>query len=331
MSETPAAAARPTSYDTVHVVTADCRAALLDELAHRGSRVVDERSGLVFSRAMPGIAAWARNSWLAPAEYRIDSISSAARLLRSIQRNWHLHSVSHHRRAHLIEDKLPPLRGKPRHFPLTVPTAPLGGFALLDRDRLLASPVCSSAFADGVPLFHEDRQGPPNRAYLKLWEALTLARDVPAPGQLCLDLGAAPGGWSWVLARLGADVLAVDRTALAPELMADKHVALRRGDAFGIRLADLDRPPDWLLSDVIAYPERLLELAQYWCAACPHAGVIITVKCQGTVDAALMDRFLDIERGRLLHLAANKHELTFFRLPDGGPPEAARRLTQPAG
>lgn len=322
-SETPTAL--PIDYDTVHLGAEGHREALIGELVHRGSRVIDEIGSLLFTHGAPGPAAWAQNSWLAPTEYHVRSIGEAARLLSSIQRNWHLHSISHHRRARLIADKLPPIRFKPLAFPARVPSSPLGAFALLDRDRLLASPVCTSAFADGRPIFAEDREGPPNRAYLKLWEALTLARRQPGPGDVCLDLGASPGGWTWVLDQLGANVIAVDRADLTPEITASSRVTTHRGDAFSLTLEELDRRPDWILSDVIAYPARLFALADYWCRACPQAGVIITVKCQGAVDPAEIDRFLGISNARLRHLAANKHELTFFRLPDGGPPEGVSR------
>jgi integrase len=47
----------------------------------------------------------------------------------------------------------------------------------------------------------------PSRAYLKLWELFTLIGEHPRPGELCLDLGSSPGGWTWVLQRLGARVV----------------------------------------------------------------------------------------------------------------------------
>ena len=121
-SETPAAL--PIEYDTVHLAAEGHREALVAELVHRGSHIVDQTDALVFTRGAAGPAAWAQNSWLQPAEYRMRSIGEAARLLSSIQRNWHLHSISHHRRAQLIADKLPPIRFKPLAFPARVPAAP---------------------------------------------------------------------------------------------------------------------------------------------------------------------------------------------------------------
>ncbi|RJS94110.1 SAM-dependent methyltransferase [Salinisphaera sp. Q1T1-3] len=312
-------------YDTVHVAAADHRDALIDELVHRGSRVVATQDDLVFSADRPGPAAWAANTWLAPALYRVESIGAAAHCLKAIQRNWHAHPVGHHRRARLIAERLPTIRFRPLTFPSAPPSAPLGAWTLLSHDRLLASRHTTSAFADGAPAFVEDREGPPNRAYLKLWEALTLAGIQPGPGERCLDLGAAPGGWSWVLAALGARVLAVDRAALAPAVAANARIETRTGDAFSVRGADVGHI-DWVCSDLIAYPERLLELARYWCDALPDANIILTVKCQGPVDADLIARFLAIPGARLRHLHANKHELTFFRLRDGGPSEAAGRM-----
>lgn len=309
-------------YDTVHVAAPGYADTLADELARRGSRVVARRADLVFAAGVPGPAAWAANSWLAPVEYHVASVGEAARCLRRLQRNWHGHPIAHHRRARLVADKLPAIRFRELGFPATVPTAALGAWTLLARDRLLASPACSSGFAEGMPVFAEDRHGPPNRAYLKLWEALTLAREVPVAGQRCLDLGAAPGGWTWVLAEQGAHVTAVDRAPLVSSLAGRANVQSHTGDAFAIGIEDTGTP-DWVCSDLIAYPKRLLDLARYWCRNAPRANIVLTVKCQGDIDTDLIAAFGDIPGARLRHLSANKHELTFFRLAHGGPPEAA--------
>ena len=315
--------ALPIDYDTVHIVGRAHQRALIDELEHRGSRVTAVDNDRVYARGVPGVAAWADNSWLAPAEYPVASIGSAAKRLKAIQRNWHGHHADHFRRAGLIADKLPTIRFRPLVFPSLPPTAPLGAWSLVARDRMIVSPVCSRAFADGQAVFVEDRHGPPNRAYLKLWEALTLARTWPGPGSQCLDLGAAPGGWTWVLAELGATVIAVDRADLAPAIAGRPNVTTRVGDAFGVGVDDVGAC-EWICSDLIAYPDRLLALARYWSEAAPNANIILTVKCQGTVDPGLIAAFYAIPGARLAHLSANKHELTFFRLGNGGPPEAAR-------
>ena len=91
----------------------------------------------------------------------------------------------------------PRCRRKPLVFGMPAPAAPLGSWTLLDAGTLLASPHCTSPFPNGEVHFVEDRAGPPSRAYLKLWEALTLIGRRPQPGETCLDLGSSPGGWSW--------------------------------------------------------------------------------------------------------------------------------------
>lgn len=296
---------------------------LLAELGHRGAAITRVADRLVFASGVWGPAAWAQNTWLAPQVVAAPSIGQAAGSLKAIQRNWYLHSTACHRRARLIADRLPGIRFRPQAFPGEPPAAPLGAWTLLDHDRMLISARCSSPFPDGEILFEEDREGPPNRAYLKLWEALTLARRWPAPGQRCLDLGAAPGGWSWVLAELGADVTSVDRAELAPEVAASSRVEHWRGDAFGIS-PEAVGPVDWIVSDVVAYPERILALARHWAQARPRAGMVFTVKFQHAPNPAILDDFLAIPESGLAHLSHNKRELTWFRLPGGPPPEAAQ-------
>lgn len=308
--------------DGVYVAVRDHLDELRAELEARGEQILDVAARLVFVHGAKGPAAWAQNSWLDPRIIPVESISDAARKLRSLQRNWHLHSVTQHRRAALIRERLPRIRYKPLEFPCDPPTARLGAWALLDRDRLVASARCSSPFPDGEATFAEDRSGPPNRAYLKLWEALTLARRRPGPGERCVDLGAAPGGWTSVLASLGAHVLAVDRASLAPELVGHPRIEHRLGDAFKLRPADAERC-DWIFCDLAAYPERIRELAREWAEAHPRAGMIFTVKLQGPPRPSAYRPFLDIRGSRLMHLSHNKHELTWFRLPGGGPAEAA--------
>jgi 23S rRNA (cytidine2498-2'-O)-methyltransferase len=255
-------------------------------------------------------AAWALNTWLAPREITAASIGEAAGALRAMQRNWGSYQAAHFRRASLIAARLPPLRPKPMAFPQMPPAGHLGAWTLLEPGRLLASPTQSSPFINGEPVFTEDHLGPPSRAYLKLWEACTLFGAWPQPGETCLDLGAAPGGWTWALAKLGAHVTAVDKAPLEPSIAAMQGVTMRQESAFGL---DPGTGPafDWLFSDVVAYPSRLLRLVRNWIDAGRVRRVVCTLKFQGATDHETASAFAAIPGGTLRHLFHNKHELTF--------------------
>ena len=258
-------------------------------------------------------AAWAANIWHGPLLLRIASIGDAAKQLRGIQRNWALYSHAHHRRAALIEERLPKVSAKPLHFPEPAPTAPLGSWTLIEEGMLLVAAHCSSPFPNGEARFLEDKTAPPSRAYLKLWEALTLAREHPEPGALCLDLGSSPGGWSWALARLGARVISVDKAPLEPRIAAMPEIDFRRESAFGLDPRALG-PIDWLFSDVVCYPRRLLGLVERWLAAGTCRRFVCTLKFQGATDHVAARDFAAIPGSRLMHLHHNKHELTWIKL-----------------
>jgi 23S rRNA (cytidine2498-2'-O)-methyltransferase len=283
-------------------------APLSEELHRRGARIDAWHGRLALSPDPPVEAAWAQDIWLDPVEIAAPSVKAAADALRGIQRNWGAYPVEHHRRMALIGGHLPPVRARPLVFPASAPSGHLGAWTLLAPDRLLASPHKSTPFVNGECLFVEDRAGPPSRAYLKLWEALTRWGQWPQPGERCLDLGAAPGGWTWVLARLGATVEAVDRAPLDPAIAALPNVTHRLASAFTLP----PEPVDWLCSDVIAYPDRLLALVRTWIEAGAARRIVCTIKFQGATDHDAADAFTAIPGAQLRHLFHNKHELTFL-------------------
>lgn len=133
------------------------------------------------------------------------------------------------------------------------------------------------------------------------------------PGQRIVDLGAAPGGWSWVLQRLGARVIAVDKAPLEPRIAALPGIEQRAMSAFALEPRDVG-PVDWLCSDVVCYPKRLLALIEKFLAAGTVKNFLCTIKFQGATDFATQARFAAIPGARLLHLHHNKHELTWARL-----------------
>ena len=282
-------------------------APLGEELSRKG--IAHRWAGrLALAESPPVHAAWALECWNDPRALPAGSIREGADALRAIQRNWALLPTAHHRRAALIEARLPPVKAPPLAFPAPAPSSHLGAWALLEPGTILASATKTSPFPGGAPRFVEDRDGPPSRAYLKLWEALTRVGLHPGPGERCLDLGASPGGWSWALARLGAEVAAVDKAPLDPRVAAMPGVTWREGSAFALE----PEPADWLFSDVICYPARLLTLVRRWIAAGVVPRMLCSVKFQGGTDHDAADAFAAIPGAVLFHAAENKHELTFF-------------------
>lgn len=119
----------------------------------------------------------------------------------------------------------------------------------------------------GVPRLRLLREAP-SRSALKLEEAwhLFLPREAWATrlgvGRTAVDLGAAPGGWTWQMARRGMHVEAIDNGPLAPVLQDDTHVVHLRTDGFGYRPK---RPVDWLVCDMVEKPSRVAALVARWC------------------------------------------------------------------
>lgn len=281
------------------------------ELAHQLGADAVAFSRLFLAPGPPKPAAWTANVWYDPGRLAIASIADGARQLRAIQRNWALYSSRLHRRTALIEARLPHVSAKPLRFTSPAPSAPLGSWTLLGPDEILAAPRCASPFPNGEVHFVEDKQGPPNRAYLKLWEALTLLGRYPGKGDVCLDLGASPGGWTWALAEIGARVVAVDKAPLAPHVAKYPNVEVRRESAFAVRPAEVG-PVEWLFSDVVCYPDRLYRLVTAWLDSGLARNMVCTLKFQGATDFAAQERFAALPGGRLAHLHHNKHELTWM-------------------
>ena len=170
-----------------------------------------------------------------------------------------------------------------------------------------------SSFEGGEVPVAEDKAAP-SRAFSKLVEAeARLGRQIAA-GESCVDLGAAPGSWTYVAAQRGARVVAVDRSALREDLMASKLVRFQQGDAFKYVPTE---PVDWLLCDVIAAPQRSMNLLQEWLAGKRMRRFVVTLKFKGDTEYGLLE---ELKRQaaplcrdfRLTHLCANKNEVCAY-------------------
>ena len=144
--------------------------------------------------------------------------------------------------------------------------------------------------------------GAPSRSTLKLDEALItfLTPEQRAaqlqPGMRAVDLGAAPGGWTWQLASRGLNVIAVDNGAMSPALLSSGRVEHRREDGFRFRP---EQPVDWMVCDIVEQPIRIAELAARWLCEgwCRYS--VFNLKLPMRKRYAEVEQCLALVRGRL--------------------------------
>jgi 23S rRNA (cytidine2498-2'-O)-methyltransferase len=103
----------------------------------------------------------------------------------------------------------------------------------------------------------------PSRSFLKIEEALSIFKAVPGYNETVVDLGAAPGGWTWAAAKRGADVFAIDNGPLKKGPLNHPNVHHIRSDAFTWHPAN---PVDWLFCDIVDQPMKVLNLVKTWFA-----------------------------------------------------------------
>lgn len=159
--------------------------------------------------------------------------------------------------------------GKPGFPVLHVmfPTATSAWLAAGLKDRCAPWPM-------GIPRLRMPSNAP-SRSTLKLAEAImTLLSDeerdsLLRAGMRAVDLGAAPGGWTWQLAQRGIRVTAIDNGPLRDTVMATEMVEHLKADGFTWRP---QRPVDWMVCDMVEQPSRIASLMAEWIATgrCRH-------------------------------------------------------------
>ncbi len=299
----------PNHLAAVYVVKPQFMAELCSELDDKNLVTLED---LVFSEQEKLNVCFALDIWLEPQVITFKSISEAAKILRQAGKYWYLHPLQQLGRSRLIAEQLYKLPSLTRPFPPETAIPTIGGFCLLDQHTLIYSVKRVKQWPAGQCYFIEDKFNPPNRAYLKLWEAFTLLDKYPKTGDRAVDLGASPGGWTYVLHALGAQVTAVDKAPLAPKIAALPGVECVQQSAFALDPNSLSHEYDWVLSDIACYPERAYQLILAWIKAKKAKQMIFTIKLQGKIEQSTLNLFREIPNSQLLHLFYNKHEVTFF-------------------
>lgn len=180
-------------------------------------------------------------------------------------------------------------------------------------DVVIYSLTPDKVYPVGWHEFEEDKDFPPNRAYLKLWEVFATQNFKIKPDDCAIEIGAAPGGWSWVLSQYFKKVYTFDRADLAPQVKKIKNINHIIGDAFKI---DPDEYSDctWFFSDLICTPEKILETIEFWLGKSRVKNFVCTIKFKGDTPFEVIDKLLKIPDSNIVRLYHNKNEVTWIRV-----------------
>ncbi len=180
-------------------------------------------------------------------------------------------------------------------------------------DFIIYSAEPKSRYPAGWHEFDEDKTNPPNRAYLKLWEVLATQNCIIDPEANAIEIGASPGGWSWVLSQYFKTVYTFDKADLDPKVQKIPNIVHSKADAFKINPKNYANC-SWFFSDLICSPEKMLETIQFWLDHSKIKNFICTVKFKGQTDYEVIDKLRKIPDSKLVRLYQNKHEITWIKL-----------------
>jgi len=183
----------------------------------------------------------------------------------------------------------------------------------------------TSAWPGGIPRLRFPSAAP-SRSTLKLEEALLTLLDADErerwlkPGMSGVDLGAAPGGWTWQLVRRAIRVTAVDNGPMDQALIDSGLVIHLREDGFRYRPPN---PVDWLVCDMVEQPRRVAARMAEWLAGGWCRFAIFNLKlpmkkrydevqlCRDTVEQAVAAAGRHVE-WRARQLYHDREEITVF-------------------
>jgi 23S rRNA (cytidine2498-2'-O)-methyltransferase len=169
----------------------------------------------------------------------------------------------------------------------------------------------------------------PSRAYAKIEEAIQAFALPVRSGDVALELGAAPGGAAYALARRGVSVLAVDPAEMAGQTLAFVGPGDARITHLPIAMAALTREQlprriDWLLMDVHLAPQVALHSVRRIVPMLRPGlrGVVFTLKLNDWAFADKIETFLTqvqamgIREPRARQLPSHRQEIAIAGLVD---------------
>jgi 23S rRNA (cytidine2498-2'-O)-methyltransferase len=168
--------------------------------------------------------------------------------------------------------------------------------------------------ADGVSPWEAGFQrmktlaGAPSRSASKLEEALLNLGEKPVLGETAVDLGAAPGGWSFVLASHGAHVIAVDHAKLGIKNVSKLKGEIEHLEENGLKYLP-SKPVDWMVCDMVMGARDTLKVLKTWLDADAMKHFIVNIKLPKSNPWPQVREALDLIGGYGWALATGQHLL----------------------
>jgi 23S rRNA (cytidine2498-2'-O)-methyltransferase len=286
---------------------------LENELLLSKSEIYTKNSKIYLVSNLKAKPVWAQDWWPQTKKFNFATKSEALKILKAQKNRGVYYASADLPLAASLRKELREL--KLRRIDYEVPSKfdfKYFTWTMLDNTQLLVCESPASQFPIGWHEFNEDKDSPPNRAYLKLWEVLTLGSAKINSQDVAIDLGSSPGGWTWVLSQQVKKVYSIDKAPLDKKISAKSNVVYSSEDAFQVNPKDF---PDctFLFSDIICTPERLLELVKNWLENSKVRNYVCTIKFKGPADFEIMKQFEKIENSKIIHLYHNKNEVTWIK------------------
>jgi 23S rRNA C2498 (ribose-2'-O)-methylase RlmM len=145
----------------------------------------------------------------------------------------------------------------------------------------------------------------PSRSYLKIEEAFERMNCRPAKGQTVVDLGAAPGGWTYAFLKRKCSVTAVDNGPLKLAGFESPDLTHVRSD--GITFTPPQStllPVDWLVSDMLTDPGTNMGMLRKWLDNRWMRNCIINIKLPQAHPWKAIKSFKDfLEKWQWMHFS----------------------------
>lgn len=286
---------------------------LMTELAMKNKKVLLEHPSLIICESIEDKKIiWAQDIWRTCQAMEIESLNQGISLISKFKNRGCYYSEPKSNFGLALSKKVKNLELKRIQFDLKNNfDFKFTAWTMLDH-FVVFSESALQRFPFGWHEFNEDKITPPNRAYLKLWEIITVHQIFPQAKENVIELGASPGGWTWVLSQICQKVYSFDRSPLDKKISDIKNIYHSEGDAFGIKPSDYS-DCTWLFSDLICTPEKLYETIQFWLKNSDIRNFVCTIKFKGSCDFDILTKFLEIENSKVVHLYHNKNEVTWIK------------------